>query len=380
MKESNNLAEKQPERVAELAANWRPGATASPRKCRATNPDSTPNPQAADGTITLPARTAEVHGVMLRYEPLPHKNTLGFWTRADDFDLLGVHRPPVGRVRRHGTARLRQRERRQYRPFSRTARCWKLKVPETGGFQKFEPQELGRPDVQESRPVPSLKSAPSSKPRRGRGGPPRSEAGATQIEELTDASPKRSLVLSTPKVRTTFSARQFIPKRDERTKTTTVANAALPGFAFVRVPSGRVEFRDAILWARTARASLIRARQPELHDVRIFVRVVVMAAKHANGLETLAAKEELGVQVGLADFDHDFAAALLRQLVDQPADHLTADALMLDVRRSREIEDPQLRFMQLINHEAHDAMIALGDHADAVPLAKATQEIFFVHG
>ena len=44
-----------------------------------------PNPQAKDGIVTLPARTAEVHGAMLRYEPLPHKNTLGFWVRADDW-------------------------------------------------------------------------------------------------------------------------------------------------------------------------------------------------------------------------------------------------------------------------------------------------------
>ena len=51
----------------------------------APNPAYTPNLRSADGSITLAARTAEVHGVMLRYEPLPHKNTLGFWTRVDDW-------------------------------------------------------------------------------------------------------------------------------------------------------------------------------------------------------------------------------------------------------------------------------------------------------
>ena len=49
------------------------------------NPDYVPNPQAADGSVTLPARTAEVHGTQLRYEPLAHKNTLGFWVRAEDW-------------------------------------------------------------------------------------------------------------------------------------------------------------------------------------------------------------------------------------------------------------------------------------------------------
>jgi hypothetical protein len=49
------------------------------------NPDFVPNPQAKDGGIMLPARTARVHGAQLRYEPLPHKNTLGFWTEATDW-------------------------------------------------------------------------------------------------------------------------------------------------------------------------------------------------------------------------------------------------------------------------------------------------------
>ena len=38
------------------------------------NLDFLPNPQAADGTVMLPAKTADVHGVQLRYEPLPHKD------------------------------------------------------------------------------------------------------------------------------------------------------------------------------------------------------------------------------------------------------------------------------------------------------------------
>src|SRR5262249_46559780 len=48
------------------------------------NPDFVPNPQAKDGRVTMHARTARGHGVQLRYEALPHKDTLGFWTRADD--------------------------------------------------------------------------------------------------------------------------------------------------------------------------------------------------------------------------------------------------------------------------------------------------------
>ena len=37
------------------------------------------------GLVGLPASAAEVHGVMLRFEPLPHKDTLGYWVRPDDW-------------------------------------------------------------------------------------------------------------------------------------------------------------------------------------------------------------------------------------------------------------------------------------------------------
>jgi len=83
--ESQNLIADKPEVAKELAAKldaWRKDVGA---KMMTPNPDYVPNPQAKDGTITLPGRTADVHGIQLRYEPLPHKDTLGFWTRADDW-------------------------------------------------------------------------------------------------------------------------------------------------------------------------------------------------------------------------------------------------------------------------------------------------------
>ncbi len=43
------------------------------------------NEQKADGTILLLATNAVVHGKTIRYEPQPHKNTIGYWTKADDW-------------------------------------------------------------------------------------------------------------------------------------------------------------------------------------------------------------------------------------------------------------------------------------------------------
>src|SRR5262249_55109381 len=83
--ETRNLIADKPEVAKELTAKldaWRKEVGA---KMMTPNPDYVPNPQAKDGTVTLPARTADVHGIQLRYEPLPHKDTLGFWTRAEDW-------------------------------------------------------------------------------------------------------------------------------------------------------------------------------------------------------------------------------------------------------------------------------------------------------
>ena len=144
LKESNNLSEKQPQRVEELAAKlaaWRKDVDA---QMPTLNPDYEPNAQAEDGTITLPARTVEVHGVMLRFEPLPHKNTVGFWTQVDDWACweFDVRQPGdftmsalIGCGKGSGGSTVEFRVADQVRA---------LTVPETGGFQKFVPQDLGR--------------------------------------------------------------------------------------------------------------------------------------------------------------------------------------------------------------------------------------------
>ena len=83
--EGRNLSEEKPEIVKQLAdrlAAWRKEVGA---KMMTVNPDYAPNPQAKDGSILLHCKWAEVHGVMLRYEPLPHKNTLGYWVRVEDW-------------------------------------------------------------------------------------------------------------------------------------------------------------------------------------------------------------------------------------------------------------------------------------------------------
>jgi hypothetical protein len=43
------------------------------------------NEQKGDGSIVLLATNAVVHGKTIRYEPQPHKNTIGYWTKLEDW-------------------------------------------------------------------------------------------------------------------------------------------------------------------------------------------------------------------------------------------------------------------------------------------------------
>ena len=83
--ESRNLAFDRPDVLKELAKqldDWRKQVGA---KMPTPNPGYRPNPQAADGTITLPGKWGDAHGKQLRFEPLPHKDTFGFWTVKEDY-------------------------------------------------------------------------------------------------------------------------------------------------------------------------------------------------------------------------------------------------------------------------------------------------------
>lgn len=44
-----------------------------------------PLAESADGVILLHSRDVDVHGTKVRYEPQPHKNTVGYWTQRDDW-------------------------------------------------------------------------------------------------------------------------------------------------------------------------------------------------------------------------------------------------------------------------------------------------------
>ena len=142
--ESRNLAEKEPERVKDLAAKlaaWRQEVDAQEMT---PNPVYRPNPQSADGTVTVHARTALVHGEQLRYEPLPHKETLGYWVNANDwasfeFTLKSPGEYDVGLLIGCGTGSGGSEVEVKF-----GEQTLRFTVEETGGFQAFKPVVIGR--------------------------------------------------------------------------------------------------------------------------------------------------------------------------------------------------------------------------------------------
>lgn len=120
----------------------------------AANPQYVPNPQAENGEIVLPAKTARTYGRSLRYEPMPHKDTLGFWTQVDDYAVwqFEVSRPGafvvealIGCGRGSGGSEVRfEFAPVAAMPATAAPTVHALVVAETGGFQEFVKRELGR--------------------------------------------------------------------------------------------------------------------------------------------------------------------------------------------------------------------------------------------
>jgi hypothetical protein len=141
--ESRNLAADRPDDVKRLAgmlADWRKAVGA---KMPTPNPDYVPNPQNKDGTIVLPARTAEVHGVMLRFEPLPHKNTLGFWVNQDDWASWEFTVASPGTFTVEVLQGCGKGQGGSEVEVAVGGQVLKFTVEDTGHFQNFKPREIG---------------------------------------------------------------------------------------------------------------------------------------------------------------------------------------------------------------------------------------------
>jgi arylsulfatase A-like enzyme len=141
--EHRNLISEKPELAKELAnkqAAWRTNVGAKTPK---PNPAYVPNPQSKEGTITLHARTAEVHGVMLRYEPLPHKTTLGYWVNADDWASWEFTVAAPGTFKVEVLQGCGKGQGGSEVEVSVGEQVLRFTVEDTGHFQNFKARDLG---------------------------------------------------------------------------------------------------------------------------------------------------------------------------------------------------------------------------------------------
>jgi hypothetical protein len=97
----------------------------------------------SDGTIVLPAHHAVTHGSLLRYEPQPHKNTIGYWANEKDWAQWKMHvNAPgeydievlqgCGKGQGGSTVSIEIADQKQ-----------EFTVEDTGHFQNFQPRQVG---------------------------------------------------------------------------------------------------------------------------------------------------------------------------------------------------------------------------------------------
>lgn len=103
--------------------------------------------QAGDGTILLHSRNVKIHGTTVRYEPNPHKNTVGYWTRKEDwvswdFAVSTAGKFDVVILQGCGTGSGGSEV-----EFAVGDQKIKMTVQDTGGFQNFVERNIGSIDL-----------------------------------------------------------------------------------------------------------------------------------------------------------------------------------------------------------------------------------------
>ena len=101
------------------------------------------NRQKADGRIILLATNAITHGKTIRYEPQPHKNTIGYWTKAEDWVSWDFQVNQPGTFTVTLTQSCGKGSGGSEVAFSLAGQSIRDVVPETGSFTSWTNRTLG---------------------------------------------------------------------------------------------------------------------------------------------------------------------------------------------------------------------------------------------
>ena len=130
------------------------------------NTTITARPDKTSGIVLLPARYAATHGEKLRFEPQPHKNTVGYWANEKDvaewtfqYDKAGEFEIDIlqGCGKGHGGSQVKLQVEDQTLDFI---------VEETGHFQNFIWRTLGsiKLAANDAKEATTLTLTPQTKP------------------------------------------------------------------------------------------------------------------------------------------------------------------------------------------------------------------------
>lgn len=108
-----------------------------------TAPATRPIAQADDGSILLHARDVTIHGKVVRYEPKPEKNTIGYWTRKQDWVSWDFVVAKGGKFHLIALQGCGKGSGGSHVEFAIADQKLEMTVQDTGGFQNFVSRDLG---------------------------------------------------------------------------------------------------------------------------------------------------------------------------------------------------------------------------------------------
>ncbi|MBI3849021.1 MAG: hypothetical protein HY298_01840 [Verrucomicrobia bacterium] len=99
--------------------------------------------QDRDGSVTLLAKDATTHGTTIRYEPQPHKNTIGYWTKKEDWVSWDFKLHTLGKFTLELTQACGKGSGGSDYTVTIGNRTLTDRVPDTGAFTNFVNRKIG---------------------------------------------------------------------------------------------------------------------------------------------------------------------------------------------------------------------------------------------
>ena len=100
--------------------------------------------QAKDGTVLLQGRDANMRGLTIRYEPQTNKNTIGYWTKKDEWVNWHFQVKNPGTFEAEVLQGCGKGSGGSEVNFVIGDQVLKMTVEDTGHFQNFVPRKIGR--------------------------------------------------------------------------------------------------------------------------------------------------------------------------------------------------------------------------------------------